>query len=424
MKKRILCAFIAVLMIVLILPVQAFAASNIKGAYVNKNFETTIDSVVGAKMFSKSGSIPDGMKLTGTWTYKNTYGDYVFSAVLSGKPTTAGTYNFTVNYLKDDGKTVVDSRNYTIVVGEKAPFDFVHSINVDKWPTKTEYYLGDTVDLTGMKVSAQVYIYNEKTDLFEPTEVDVTDLVWVDPVVFTSDEPQNVDVFLKAPGNQNGDLMTFSGHFRVSFKYANPEDITRIEIYQKPTKLTYTVGENLDLSGMTIRAHKGNGTAEDIASGFTADVTKLDEVGAKTVTVSYTKNNQTFTATFDVTVTEAVSSSSSSSVPESSSSSSSEPEIEETSSESEVSEETSSEEEPAIEESTSSEPEIEEPSSSEADEIPVIGSQPEEPDDDKNGVPFWAWIIIGLLVILIAAAVALFLIGRKRISDDNYDDEE
>ena len=430
MKKRIVCAFIAVLMIVLMLPVQALAAGTIKGAYVGKNFETTIDTVVGATRFSIGGSVPEGLKVSGTWSRKNTFGDVVFKATLAGKPTTAGTYSFSVNYLKDDGTTLVATRSYTIVVGEKAPFDYVESISVDKWPNKTEYYLRDTVDLTGMKVSAKVFIYNPETKLYEQSEIDVTDLVWAEPTVFTFDEAQNVEIFLKAPGDASGNLKTFVSHFRVTFKYANPEDITRIEIYQKPSKTTYTVGEKLDLSGMTLRAHKGNGTFEDVTSGFTADVTNLDEVGTKTVTVSYEKNNQTFTATFDVTVTEAVSSSSSSSEPveEPSSSTSSEPVEEPSSSESssEPSEETSSEEEPVIEEPVVDEPVIEEPSSeSESqEEIEVGGSEIEQPNNQKSGVPFWAWIIIVLLVILIAAAVALFLIGRKRISDDDYDDED
>ncbi|MBR3611482.1 MAG: bacterial Ig-like domain-containing protein [Oscillospiraceae bacterium] len=425
MKKRIVCAFIAVLMIILILPIQAFAAENIKGAYVNQNFESTIDTVLGATRYSVGGNVPAGLKVSGSWSRKNTFGDVVFKAVLSGKPTTAGTYNFSVNYLKDDGTTLVTSKNYTVVVGEKSPFDYVKSIQVDKWPNKTVYYLRDTVDLTGMKVSAVVYNYNPETDLYEPSVIDVTDLVWVEPTVFTYDEPQNVEVFLKAPADSNGNLQTFRSHFRVEFNYANPEDITRIEIYQKPSKLTYTVGESLDLTGMTLRAHKGNGTAEEITSGFTADITKLEEVGTETVTVSYTKNEQTFTATFDVTVKEAVSSQPEEEEPkeESSSSSSSEPEEEPSSSEPEVPDETSSEEEPVIEEPSSSEPEVPDETSSES-EPDIIVTQPEPVENEKTGVPFWAWIIIVLLVILIAAAVALFLIGRKRISDDDYDDED
>ena len=417
MKKRIFSALLAVLMVVLLLPVQAFAATEvIKGAYVDQNFGTVIGSAVGAKSFSKSGNIPDGLKLSGSWSYKNSFGDYVLEMSISGKPTKAGTYDFSVSYLKEDG-TAVKKVDYTIIVGEEAPFDYVASIRVDKWPNKTTYYLGDKVDLTGLKVSAVVYNYDEDEKVFVPSEIDVTDLVWAEPSVFTSDEAQNVEIYLNAPGNQRGDLKLFSDHYRVDFKYADASTIMRIEVYQKPTKLTYTVGETLDTTGMTVRLHKGDGSAEDVTEGFKTDVTKLDEVGTKTITVTYGEGDKAQTATFDVEVKEKVeapvSSSSSSSVPESSSSSSSVPESSsESSSEEEIptSSESSSEEEIPVSSESSSEPE----------EIEVIGGVSEGPEDDDNakgGIPFWVWIIIGLLVILIAAAVALFIIGRKRIDD-------
>ena len=144
MKKRIFSAFLAVLMIALLVPVQAFAATNIKGAYVDMKFDSVIDTVMGAKTFSKSGSIPEGLKLSGTWSYKHNYGDYVFKMSLSGTPTKAGTYSFTVNYKAEDG-TVVKKVDYTITIGEECPYDFIDSISLDKWPDREEYYLGDTV---------------------------------------------------------------------------------------------------------------------------------------------------------------------------------------------------------------------------------------------------------------------------------------
>ncbi len=416
MKKRIFSVLLAVLMVVLLLPVQAFAATEeIKGAYVGKNFDSVIGSAVGATKFSKSGNVPEGLKLYGSWSNKNSFGDTILKMGISGVPTKAGTYNFTVGYLKDDG-TVVKKVDYTMVIGEKAPFDFVKSISIDKWPTKTTYYLGDKVDLTGMKVSAIVYTYDEKEKVYVPSEIDITDLVWVEPEIFTYDETQNVEVLFKAPCDTFGTMETFRTHFRVDFKYADASTIMRMEIYQKPTKLTYTVGETLDTAGMTVRLHKGDGSAEDVTTGFKTDVTKLDEVGTKTVTVTYGEGDKMVSATFDVTVTEQVeapaSSSSSSSVPESSVSSSSVPES---------SSESSSEEELPVEsESSSSEEEIpvESESSSSEEEIIVIGGEVEEEENnEKGGIPFWVWIIVGLLVILIAAAVALFIIGRKRIDD-------
>ena len=301
-----------------------------------------------------------------------------------------------------------------MTVGENAPFDYVYSISVDKWPNKTTYYLGDTVDLTGMKVVAVVYNYDAKDKVYKPSEYDVTDLVWVEPAVFTSDESQDVNVYLKAPCNGDGDLDIFESHFRVDFKYADASTITKMEIYQKPTKTVYTVGETLDTAGMTVRLHKGDGSAQDITEGFKTDVTKLDEVGTKTVTVTYGEGDKAVTATFDVKVEEKVeapvSSSSSSSVPEPSSS------VPESSSESSSEEEITSSSESSSEEEITSSSE----SSSEPEEIEVIGGVSEGPEDDDNakgGIPFWVWIIVGLLVILIAAAVALFIIGRKRIDD-------
>ncbi len=415
MKKRIFSAFLAVLMIVLLVPVQAMAATEIKGAYVGLKYDSVIETVLGAKTFSKSGNIPEGLKLSGTWAYKNTFGDYVFKMTLSGTPTKAGTYNFSVSYKKEDG-TLVEKVDYVMVVGEEAPFDYVHSMSIFKWPNKLVYYLGDTVDLTGLKVMATVYKLNKETNMYEPKDIDVTDLCWVEPAVFTSDEAQSVKVFLKAPCDQQGNLYLFEDHFRVKFEYANPNDILRIEIFKKPEKLTYTVGENLDTTGMTVRLHKGDGSAEDITEGFKTDVTKFDEAGTKTVTVTYGEGEKARTATFDVTVNEKVEE------PVSSSSSSSEPEppvSSESSSEEElpISSESSSEEELPVSSESSSEEEV--PVSSESsseEEIIVIGGEVEEPEE-KGGVPVWAWIIIVLLIVLIGAAVGLFIIGRKRIDD-------
>ena len=307
MKKRILSALLAVVMVILILPVQTFAATEeIKGAYVDIAFDSVIANVVGAKTYSKSGSVPDGMSLSGSWAYKSKFGDYVFKMVLEGTPTKAGTYNFSVSYKKEDGKTLVSKVDYTITVGEKAPFDYIGSIFLDKWPDKTVYYLGDEVDLTGMKVTAVAFTYNKNLEGYEPEEIEITEYCWVDPAIFTNDEAQSVSVYAKLPGDSNGNLKLFEDSFRVTFKYADPDDVLRIEVYEKPSKLTYTVGETLDTTGMTVRLHKGDGSAEDITEGFKTDVTTLDTVGTQTVTVSHGEGEEVNTATFDVTVTEKV----------------------------------------------------------------------------------------------------------------------
>lgn len=128
-------------------------------------------------------------------------------------------------------------------------------------------------------------------------------------------------------------------------------DIKSIAIKTKP-KTSYKIGETFSSSGLVITATKGDGSTQDITSGFTvslADGTKFEKSGEQTVTVTY----KSLTATFTVTVKSNSSSSASSSKPASSSSSSSVPESSSSSSSSESSSETSSE--------SSSVPEVEEP---------------------------------------------------------------
>ncbi|MGN0629649.1 MAG: bacterial Ig-like domain-containing protein [Oscillospiraceae bacterium] len=412
MKKRLFCAVLAAMMIVLMLPIQALAAESIEEVYVGREFDSVIGTAVDATKFSYSGKIPDGLTLSGSYHRSNKYGAEILSIRLSGTPTVAGTYSFEVK-CKNNSGTVTSTLSYTVTVGADAPFDRFdpNTFSIDAWPTKTTYYLGDTLDTTGLKVTATVYKWTGSGDKYkEYPNYDITNLCWCDPTIFTFDEAQNVTVSCTLP-NLSGVLETVSDTFRVDFKYADANTVTGVAILAKPTKLTYTVGETLDTSGLTLRLTKGSGATEDVTTGFTCDVTKLDTVGTQTVTVTYGEK----TATFTVTVTEAVSSvpsSSSSSAPASSSvpESSSEP-VSESSSEPESSESESSEPESSVPES-SSEPEP----SSESEPVIDVDVEP-EPEETKGGIPFWVWIIIGLLVIAVGAAVGLFLIGRKNIDE-------
>lgn len=424
MNKKIICGLLAALMIFLLLPMQAFAAEKVVGAYVDRAFENALGTIAGAERFSYSGTLPDGLSLRGEMRYSHDQEMNLLTVFLSGTPTKAGTYSFDVNYKDKDGNSV-KKVSYSITVGETAPFAYMHSIDVYKWPDKLEYYPGEEINTKGMIVYATVYKLNKDGTAYEPFTYDVTDMAWIKPGYVDTDnvDGMNIEVFVSAPADQQGNIDTFSSHFRITVKRVDPSTITRVEIYKAPTKLTYTVGETLDLTGMQIRIHKGDGTAQDVTTGYTVDTTKLEEVGTKTVTITYGEGDNAPTATFDVTVTEAVSSepsssastsSSSSSQPESSSEPEPSSEPEEPSSESEPVEEPSSESEPAVEE-----PIVSEPESSEPDEVVVMGDgEIDDDDNEKSGIPFWVWIIIALLVLLIAAAVALFLIGRKRIDDE------
>ena len=408
---------LAALMVITILPVEALAVTSIKGAYVGQKFGLVIDVVNNATSYSISGEIPDGLTASGTYTSTND--NYALSLALTGTPKTAGTYKFRVNYYKPypNDNEISKTVSYIMTVGENAPFAFVKedSLYIESWPKKTEYYLHDTLDTTGMKVVVTAYKLakvngNEKT--YEPFEYDITDLCSVTPTYFTQDDVAiSCVVSCTLPVDTDGTLKTLTGTFRVTFKEADPNTVTGMELLSAPTKLTYTKGESLNTSGLTLRLKKYSGATEDITKGFTCEPTVFNTVGTQTVTVKYNDK----TVTFDVTVTEAVasvSSSVSSSVKAPSSQSSSS--LPESSSEPEsiVESEVSSEPESSVPESSSEPESVVEPSSSESE-----AEQVDAPVEKKSGIPFWVWIIVGLGVLAIGAGVALFLLGKKKLDD-------
>ena len=415
MKKRIFCMLLAVVMAVVMLPVQAFAVTSIKGAYVGQNFGLVIDVVNNSTSYSISGEIPDGLTASGTYTSTND--NYALSLALTGVPKTAGTYNFRVTYYKPNSNDVSKTVSYVMNVGEKAPFAYVKdgSLYIESWPKKTEYYLHDTLDTTGMKVVVTAYKLakvegTQKT--YEPFEYDVTDLCSVTPTYFTQDDVAiSCVVSCTLPVDSSGTLKTLTSTFRVTFKEAEPNTVIGMELLSAPTKLTYTKGESLNTSGLTLRLKKYSGATEDVTKGFTCEPTVLDTVGTQTITVKYGEK----TVTFDVTVTEAVAyvpSSVSSSVKAPSSQSSSS--LPESSSEPEsiVESEVSSEPESSVPESSSEPESVVEPESSEPETEPVDAQV-----DESKGISWWLWVVIGLGVLAIGAGVALYMLGKKKLDD-------
>lgn len=76
---------------------------------------------------------------------------------------------------------------------------------------------------------------------------------------------------------------------------------TGIEITTPPTKTGYTVGEELDLSGMVVSVLRQDGTKEEVSDYIAPTEVPSDGV----VTISYTEFGGTYTASLTVTVTEA-----------------------------------------------------------------------------------------------------------------------
>ena len=86
---------------------------------------------------------------------------------------------------------------------------------------------------------------------------------------------------------------------------ARPVTLDSIAVSTPPTKTSYTVGDTLDLTGMTVTATYSDSSTADVTTDVTIDLTAgtaLDTSGTQTVTVTYTDNGIAKTATFNVTV--------------------------------------------------------------------------------------------------------------------------
>lgn len=80
------------------------------------------------------------------------------------------------------------------------------------------------------------------------------------------------------------------------------KELTGIEIKTLPTKLTYTVGDTFDVTGLQVSAVYDNGDKEDIvADEYNVSSPDMSRSGTVTVTVTY-KADISKTATFDITV--------------------------------------------------------------------------------------------------------------------------
>ncbi len=88
----------------------------------------------------------------------------------------------------------------------------------------------------------------------------------------------------------------------VYILYANPDPaldtVRSIAVNRLPSKTSYTAGDKLDTSGMSIDVTTGRGT-ETITSGFVCTPTYLNDVGQTTVTVSYGGQTTTFTVSVE-----------------------------------------------------------------------------------------------------------------------------
>ena len=170
------------------------------------------------------------------------------------------------------------SDTFDITVTEKQ----LTGIAVTTAPTKTEYIEGQELDVTGMVVTATYDNGESKTTT--AYTLDKTVLALGDTTVtVTSTEKPSV-----------------TATFAVTVV---EKSLASIEIVTSPTKTSYIEGEDIDLSGMTVKAVYDNGDVDNDFKDYTVDLSKAPAFSAgssATVTVSA----GTVSDTFDITVAE------------------------------------------------------------------------------------------------------------------------
>ena len=153
----------------------------------------------------------------------------------------------------------------------------VAKVEVETIPAKTAYYVGDTVNTEGLTL--KVTYTNGKTAIIDNGYTVITKL--------NSADIKSVEV------EYGGKKTSFEVNVTAVV-------MTSWSLTSEPTKLEYSVGDNLNTAGLVITEYYNNGTSKEITSGFTCTPDKFTEIGEQIVTVSYKDS----TAMFVVNVSE------------------------------------------------------------------------------------------------------------------------
>ena len=227
-----------------------------------------------------------GMKVIATYSDGTTkeVTDYTYTPAGELKTTDTA---ITVSY-KEGEKTV--EAKYTITVKAKPPVaqKTLESIKVTTAPTKTAYTEGEKFDKTGMKVIAT---YSDGTTK------EVTDYTYT-----PAGELKTTDTAITVSYKEGE--KTVEAKYTITVKAKPPvaqKTLESIKVTTAPTRTTYTEGEKFDKAGMKVIATYSDGTTKEIRNYAYTPAGELKTTD-KTITVSYTENELTKTATQEITV--------------------------------------------------------------------------------------------------------------------------
>ncbi len=149
-------------------------------------------------------------------------------------------------------------------------------------PPKTlTYFVGDAEDKSGLTVS--VVYSNGKSAILE--------------------SGYTVSGFDSKTAGEKTVTVTYKKMTAVYKVNVFEPSLQKIAITKKPAKLSYYIGEKLDISGIKVTATYENGKTADVTSKITV-IGEIAISGVNTIVVSYTERDVKKTASFEVTVTD------------------------------------------------------------------------------------------------------------------------
>lgn len=175
--------------------------------------------------------------------------------------------------------------NYKFSINYDAPVTLT-SIVLASAPSKTEYIVGDTIDVNGLSVEAA---YSDGTKkIVEGYSITGFDSATAGTKTVTITYTENE--------------VTCTCTFDVIISEPAPAaELTGIAYITLPDKTSYKVGESFDKTGLVVSAQYSDGTSK-LVTDYTVSGFNSSSAGTKTVTVSYSENGITKTCKFNVTV--------------------------------------------------------------------------------------------------------------------------
>ena len=162
------------------------------------------------------------------------------------------------------------------------PEKIITGITVDTVNVKTEYFVGEHLNLAGLKVEV-VYTDDTKEELDEEEyEINIEDGTLLEEI-----GEQEIEV----------SYMNHEATFTINVSELPEPEITGITVNTEDMKTEYFVGEHLNLAGLKVEVVYTDDTTEEIDEYETSleDGALLEEIGEQEIAVSYMDYTDTFT---------------------------------------------------------------------------------------------------------------------------------